>query len=680
MTVARLVLIAAILLLSSLPSRAVAAASEWVDSAEASVRLVSAVDAVGELSDLRLGLEVLLKPGWKTYWRSPGDGGMPPSLDWHGSANIADAAVNFPAPERFEILGIDSIGYENAVTYPIRVTPGQPGEPVTANLTLDFLTCKQICVPQHAELSLTLPAGTPTPSSEAFMLNQAYGQVPVAGMPGFEVASAELAEGSGARWWLKLKTTTALASPDAFVESADPAFGFGAPERLGPTLLRLPVLYADRDPSALLATPLTVTLTDSGKAAEEQVVVTGGTSTAVGWFAWIAILVTAFAGGLILNLMPCVLPVLSIKLMSVVRYGGGNAAAARASFLATAAGILVSFAALAGAAIAAKAAGMAVGWGVQFQEPAFIVFMVMVCTLFAANLWGLFELPMPQALGRLGAGQAGSFATGFFATLLATPCSAPFVGTAVAFALSQGWVETVAIFLAMGLGLAAPYLLVAARPQLATALPKPGRWMVWVRAVLGLALAATAVWLGSILWSLSGQTAALGLGVAAAALLLWLALPAGRLRLPVAVALIAASLALPAVFSAPRPADFAGAARANAVWMPFSQDYLADLVANDRTVLVDVTADWCITCKANKAAVLDRGEVVKMLESDVAALRADWTRPDPAIQAYLASFGRYGIPFNAVYGPAAPDGIPLPEILTESAVLDAFRQASATAE
>jgi suppressor for copper-sensitivity B len=284
---------------------------------------------------------------------------------------------------------------------------------------------------------------------------------------------------------------------------------------------------------------------------------------------------------------------------------------------------------------------------------------------------------LPAALGRLGAGQAGSFVTGFFATLLATPCSAPFVGTAVAFALSQGSVETVVIFLAMGLGLAAPYLLVAARPQLATALPKPGRWMIWVRAVLGVALAATAVWLGSILWALAGQTAALGLAIVAGALLIWLAVPAGRLRLPVAGVLVAASLVLPPILAHQSPAAKNKAAVENAVWMTFSQDYLADLVANGRTVMVDVTADWCITCKANKAAVLDRGEVMKMLENDVAALRADWTKPDPAIQAYLASFERYGIPFNAVYGPGAPGGIALPEILTESAVLEAFEQAAA---
>ena len=654
-----------------------AAASDWVDTAETSVRLISATDTVGELGELRFGLEIQLQPGWKTYWRSPGDGGLPPSLNWEQSANIADTRMDWPAPHRFSILGIESIGYEKSVIYPIRVTPGRPGEPITATVSLDYLTCKAICVPQHADLTLHLPAGKASPSQDAFLLGQASGRVPGPSMPGFQLAKAEVMEGQGARWWLKLETTTPLAQPDVFVESADANFGFGAPERLGPTLMRVPVLYASGDPANLVMTPLTVTLTDGARAFEDQIQVTATPMSSTSLLTWLTILVTAFAGGLILNLMPCVLPVLSIKLMGVVRYGGGDTAKARGSFLATAAGILVSFGALAAAAIAMKSAGMAVGWGIQFQEPAFITFMTLVCVLFAANLWGLFEMPMPAFFGRMGGSNAGSFATGLFATLLATPCSAPFVGTAIAFALGGGWIETVSIFAAMGLGLSFPYLIVAARPQLATALPKPGRWMIWVRAVLGVALAATAVWLGSILLSLAGLGAAIAVAALCVVLLIWIALPLARVRLPVAAVLVAAGVVLSGQLSAPSGSDDAYAAKANAVWMPFSQDYLADLVANDRIVMVDVTADWCITCKANKAAVLSRGEVAKRLGDQVAALRADWTRPDPAIQAYLASFNRYGIPFNAVYGPGAPSGIALPEILSEEVVLKAFQQAAA---
>jgi len=678
MSFIRILVASLMLALTGIAGPAAAVDSGWVENAESKARLVSATTAAGELGELRFGLEIALSPEWKTYWRSPGEGGLPPELDWSGSENVAFAEIGWPAPKRFQILGIDSVGYEQHVIYPITVVPARPGEPVEARVAVNYLTCKDICVPQRAELSLSLPGGPATPSEHAFAIDQARGQVPGPGVPGFELASARISESGGGQWFLELETASPLNEPDAFIETADRAFAFGRPERLGPGKLRLPILYAAPEPAALEGRDVTVTLTDGSRAFEENTAVAAPIVTSQDWVTWVTILATAFLGGLILNLMPCVLPVLSIKLMGVMKHGGGETAKARASFLGTAAGIVFSFAALAAGAIALKASGVAVGWGIQFQEPVFIAFMVLVCMLFAANLWGLFEIPLPAFAGKLGTGHGGSFATGMFATLLATPCSAPFVGTAVAFALAGGWQETVAVFAAMGLGLALPYLAVAARPQLATRLPRPGRWMIGLRAILGLALAATAVWLLSVLLSLSGEVITLALAVLSVALLLWLWLAQKGWRMPGAVVAIAIGLALPAVLpllvpgTAPSQAETA----ADRLWQPFSQDRLATLVANGQTVLVDVTADWCITCKANKAAVLDRAAMRERLASDVVGLRADWTRPDPAIQAYLASFGRYGIPFNAVYGPNAANGIPLSELLTESEVLAALKRAS----
>lgn len=674
MLLGRLLLICA--LLAVLPGgKAIAAASKWVGNQESKARLISATDAVGGLGELRFGLEIRLEPGWKTYWRSPGEGGLPPKLDWSKSDNIAIAEIAWPAPKRFQILGIDSVGYEEQVVYPIAIVPARPGEAVHARLTVDYLTCEEICIPQMAVLDLYLPAGEAVPALQAFYIDQARGQVPGAGMPGFEVAAASISTDGGKKWWLDLETTGALSKPDAFVEAADEAFAFGAPQRLGPTKLRLPVHYATTSPAELPGTALTITLTDNGRAIETKVEAVKATAS-TGLAGWIGILATALLGGLILNLMPCVLPVLSVKMIGLAKHGGGDSGRARASFLATAAGILVSFGVLAGGAIALKAGGVAVGWGIQFQEPLFIAFMTLVCILFAANLWGLFEIPLPAFLGKLGEGQAGSFTTGVFATLLATPCSAPFVGTAVAFALSRGSAETVSVFLAMGLGLALPYLAVAAWPRLATALPKPGRWMIWLRIVLGFALAATAAWLLTILLSLSGMVPAIALAALCAVLVVWLWQARAAFRLPGAALLIAAGIALPAALPSATP-NATGELAIDKIWQPFSQDRLAFLVADGQTVFVDVTADWCITCKANKAAVLNRGEVSERLSGDeIVALKADWTRPDPAIQQYLASFGRYGIPFNAVYGPGAPAGIALPELLTEGAVLAAIKKAA----
>ncbi len=652
-----------------------AAESEWASNAESRARLISATTAVGDQTKVRLGLEIELQPGWKTYWRSPGEGGFPPRLEWQGSDNLASVEIAWPAPKRFQILGIDSVGYSKSVIYPLSVTPVRRGEAITANLALDYLTCSEICVPQRETLSLTLPSGPAEPSANAFELDKARGQVPGPGVPGFRVVAAAAAAGDGQRWWLELETDGPLQDPDAFVEAEGQAFAFGAPERLGPTKLRLPILYAETEPAALVGENLTVTLTDGARALEQSVSVAAAAASAdTGLGGWLLILVTALAGGLILNLMPCVLPVLSIKLMGLAQHGGGDSRQARTSFLATALGILASFAALAAGAIALREAGVAVGWGMQFQEPLFIAFIALVCVLFAANLWGWFEMPMPAAFGRLGEGKAGAFATGVFATLLATPCSAPFVGAAVAFGLGRGWVETGSVFLAMGLGLALPYVAVAIWPRLATSLPRPGKWMIWLRLVLGFALAATAAWLISIVWALSGMIAAVALALLCVGLLVWLWQAAAAWRLPGAVVAIVAALALPTALPSAVPTareDLAG------VWQPFSQEKLATHVANGHTVLVDVTADWCITCQANKVAVLNRGEVArKLMNKDVIGLQADWTRPNPAIQAYLASFGRYGIPFNAVYGPNAPGGLALPELLTEGAVLSAFQSAA----
>jgi len=401
----------------------------------------------------------------------------------------------------------------------------------------------------------------------------------------------------------------------------------------------------------------------------------------------------AILAGLILNLMPCVLPVLSLKVLSVIGHGGSAKGAVRRSFLASAAGILVSFLVLAGAAIGFREAGVAVGWGMQFQQPIFLVVMMVIVALFAYSLLGLFHIRLPGAVSDLAASAGGPgpskslrshFLTGAFATLLATPCTAPFVGTALGFALSRGAMEILVIFLAMGVGLALPYLLIAAVPAVATRLPKPGRWMGWLTRILGLALLATAIWLVTVLAGQIGWSAAFGVAALVALIGGVFAvrrfLPAARLARIGGVA--AALLAVAAVAAAALAPQMTNTERTDEViaWQPFDQRAIPGLVAEGRTVFVDVTADWCLTCIYNKTAVLEQGAVRELLNNDssVVAMLADWTNPDPGIAAYLAEFGRYGIPFNAVYGPASPDGIALPELLTESAVLDAIDAASGT--
>ncbi|MGH6928177.1 MAG: protein-disulfide reductase DsbD family protein, partial [Dongiaceae bacterium] len=358
----------------------------------------------------------------------------------------------------------------------------------------------------------------------------------------------------------------------------------------------------------------------------------------------------------------------------------------RLSFLASAAGILAAFAGLAGVLVALKAGGGMVGWGIQFQQPWFLIAMMLVLTVFAANLWGWFEIPMPAVIGRLAgiggdSNLAGQFGTGVFATLLATPCSAPFVGTAVAFALARGPAEIFAIFIALGLGFAAPYLLVAAVPAIARLLPRPGYWMIWLRRFLGLLLAGTAVWLLTILAATLDRTA---LWVVAGLIVAMTAALWARHRLPddlravspmAVVALAMGALVVPTQIATSRATDAID--RPAGFWQPFDDAAIARLVGEGKTVFVDVTADWCVTCIVNKRFVVESTDVHRRLTApDVVPMQADWTRPDDRIARYLAANDRYGIPFNAVYGPGAPDGIVLPELLSESAVLEALAKAA----
>ncbi|MGO8915601.1 MAG: protein-disulfide reductase DsbD family protein [Stellaceae bacterium] len=667
------------------PAAAADGASDWFVTDQGQVRLIAASPVVGDAAALGLGLEFHLAPHWKIYWRSPGDAGYPPRLDWSGSTNLADAAISWPAPQRFSVSGLETVGYEGHVVLPITARLEHRGQEARLRLALSYLTCSEICIPYDTLLSLDLPAASPGPGGSGYAaLIARYAQrVPGDGQgAGLALAGASLVPGRKPMLELRVATASPLLAPDAFVEGP-PGVSFGAPhlaasDTPGQALLHLPAAGPAAALDGLVGQQLTITLVDGERALESAVTPTAA-PPAPDLGLLLAVLPLALLGGFILNFMPCVLPVLSIKLLGLVEHGGRSRAALRRGFLASAAGVILAFLALAAAMVALKSAGIAIGWGVQFQQPLFLVFMGVLLTLFACNLWGFFEVPLPSWVGRLalrqgdGSSLLGNVAAGAFATLLATPCSAPFLGTAIGFALAAGPLEIFAIFFALGLGLAAPYLLVALLPRLAQGLPRPGRWMLVLRRVLGLALAATALWLVSVLVSQIGLEAALTvaglLAVAAAALGL---LRAPRWRGLAAPAALLLAFLVPVTLAAPPPPP-AG----DAFWRGFDRAAIDRLVGEGQVVFVDVTADWCLTCKVNKELVIDQPAVRRRLEQPgTTAMRADWTRPSEAIAAYLRSFGRYGIPFNAVYGPGLPHGRALSEILTPDQVLQALAEAA----
>ena len=668
------------LLLAFAGAAAAEPASAWATTAQAKVRLISAVTGSSGSGAVPLGLQFALSPGWKTYWRSPGDAGFPVSVDWAGSTNLASADFSWPVPHRFTLFGLDTFGYEDEVVFPIAAKPADPTQPLGLRLKVDYLVCEKICIPYTARLTLDLAGSVPAPTQFAQLIDRYANEVPGDGAAhGLKLLSAVAAgEEAHPRLIVSVDSALPLEHPDLIVEGPG-GFYFSAPKVTLNAGGRHGVfeIAVRRDPKApaLAGTPIVLTVVDGARGMEARVLPAAGAGSAL----WPALL-AALLGGLILNLMPCVLPVLSLKLLAFVGHGGAAKSQVRLSFLASTAGVLASFLILAAAVAVLRAAGIAVGWGLQFQQPHFLAGMALLLTLFAGNLWGWFELPLPGFAGRLAQatdrrhGLLYDFLAGGLATLLATPCTAPFLTTAVGFALAGGTADIFVIFLALGLGLAAPYLLVAAWPGLASHLPRPGRWMLVLKRLLGLAMAATALWLLYALAGQVGRTASLATAAALVAVGLLLALRQLQPRLRrtgLVVASVLAMLAPLLLAGAPQPT-----APADGAWRTFSDKALAQLIGQGKVVLVDVTADWCINCQVNKALVLDRGWAAEALTAGkIVGLKADWTRPDPAIGHYLASFGRYGIPFNAVYGPRAQQGLPLPPVLSESALREAVSRA-----
>ena len=672
---------------------AFALSSDWQGDNDTRVRLVSNLDAVGQEKELMLGLDVELGDNWHTYWRSPGIAGLPPQIDWTRSktesGNLQNAQLLYPAPARYIAYNLETIGYRGHVLFPIKVALKNVGQPLAIDTDVSLLVCSSICVPKNYTLMLSIPAGDAKPSDEASLIQQYRDQIPGDGHQAGLLINKITNDGTGIN--VTIATPHVLQTPDIFIETND-ELGFKTPEVTmtddrHSAVLRVVTtdpLPADKTLAGMLAT---LTIVDNGMALERHLTLpsVGAEPPSVeapSVALWVAVLF-AIIGGFILNLMPCVLPVLSLKVLSVISHGGGTRSAVRRSFLTTAFGILASFVVLGGGTCLLRTLGHSFGWGVQFQQPGFLIFLIVLLTLFTANLWELIEISLPQLLAdRVSDASyhpklAGDFATGAFATLLATPCSAPFLGTAVGFALSSSVGMIMLIFSMLGLGMALPYILIALFPTIATALPKPGAWMITLRRLLGVALALTAIWL---LWVLAAQITAryasiVGLSITAIMLLLGLVKHGWKHKsvwISIAAIVIFAIWLVVSGTLLPKHE-----AEVDTLWQPFSPNRLAADLAEGKTVFLDITADWCLTCKANKKFVLSDATLTERLfHTDVIAMQANWTNPDPVIADFLHKYGRYGIPFNAAFGPDAPQGIVLPELLTPKIVTNALDKAS----
>ncbi|WP_108743362.1 protein-disulfide reductase DsbD domain-containing protein [Salinivibrio sp. MA351] len=629
-------------------------------------------------------LSVRLQGDWKTYWRSPGEGGVAPELIINDSQNLDDITWHWPAPKRHELLGLTMLGYKGQVTFPLTFEVETWQQPVSLDATLRLSSCTSVCVITDYPISLDVtPSALKADGERMYQFNQAMSQVPKP-LPSVQVESA-VWDANKQQLAVTVTGNQAWQQPDMLVDGEaviDDTFGVPSLHRDGDTLTATFDVTNWIETPKLTGKPIQVTVIDEQLLAEHSTTVRAGSvASQAGLSVWV-IGGIALLGGLILNVMPCVLPVLGLKLNSIVANPNATRRAVRSQFLASAAGILVSFWAIAGLLMTLKLTGQAVGWGVQFQSPIFIGVMTLVIWLFALSLFDVLRIDLPSSwqtwlATRGGHTTSGHFVQGVFATLLATPCSAPFLGTAVAYALGGSLTALWLIFTALAVGMALPWLLVAVFPGLTRTLPKPGPWMNHVKRVFALLLVATTVWLFWLWMPYLGVVGAIAVGALLLATSVWLTYRTlGKLAAIKGAAGLLAVMVLAIVGASLTAERWATPMNSDPDWVALDEAVIAQAVDQGKLVFIDVTADWCITCHANKVGVILQSPVYDAITaSNVVAMQGDWTRPSERVTQYLQKHQRYGVPFNIVYGPGAPNGIALPVILTDKAVMSALEQA-----
>jgi len=683
-----------------------------VNTGHLTAEIVAQTQGVAPGRTTYVALRQQIQPGWHTYWKNAGDSGQATMIAWTLPAGWTAGPFVWPTPKRLPVGPLMNYGYEGEVLLPVPVSApadARPGQTVLLKAKASFLVCREICVPEDANLQIALPV-TPAPAPT----DPAWG-----GPIGKVLAAAPKPAGLTAAFQRK-GANLALAVVGAPLRGGDvhdvyfypddsTVIDHAKPQGLdrGPNGLTLTLSpgYAFQGGAAPKA--IAGVLAVDGKAYQLSAAPgplpagAGGLGPPLpkaaldGGLTLIPAALFAFLGGLILNLMPCVFPVLAMKAASLAAHGGREQALARRHGLAFGAGVLATFLALALALIGLKAAGAEVGWGFQLQSPPIVAALALLMLAVALDLSGVFEVG--TSLQGAGAGLAarsglvGDVFTGALAVIVAAPCTAPFMGAAVGWALTQSAAAALAVFLALGAGFALPFVLIAFAPGLLARLPRPGPWMGAFRKLLAFPMYGAAAWLAWVL-TLQAGASALARILAAAIVLAFAAWLAGAAQKraaagarPLALGAGAGVLGAAALAAAVWPAYAAtplaaGPARAEAVAEAYSPSRLAALRSDGKPVFVNYTAAWCVSCQVNDRVVLSTRPVIEAMKRDgFTYLKADWTRRDPAIAAELARYGRAGVPLYLVYGAGGAQPVILPAILTEGAVIHALDAGAAKA-
>jgi thiol:disulfide interchange protein len=669
------------------------------------VRLVARTASVMPGYPLELGVLLSMDPDWHVYWTNPGQTGLPVRVDWHLPRGWSAGNLRWPTPERFETGGIVTYGYSSQVLLTAALTPPSDliaGSAVEMGAAVSWLACRVECIPGSSQVLLSLPVGKELPSADA-RWREVFSAA-IAALPSADPSVHANARASAGAIVLDVKGWKGTAAHDARFypaeqgmadDSSTPAAalsdgtlrvtlrvpaGVAAPLRLCGVL----VAGGDRKAGALeIDAPVTGSTGNGGLAG------VGGL--------WLALLL-AMVGGMILNVMPCVLPVLSLKVIALARGAQENGTKSLFHGLLYGAGVIASFLALGGILVGLRSAGRLIGWGFLFQDPVVVAVTAMLFFLVSLNLLGVFEVAIPMGrLGNVAAAGArnrmpglASFLSGLFAAAVATPCTAPFMAAALGYALSQTAPVALGVFAALGIGMSAPFVVLSAFPRLGARLPRPGRWMETLRQLMGFPMLAAVVWMLFVESALLGASSVVRLAGAmvAAGFGAWLwgrwgqgERTRGTRR---AVGAVAAVVVIGAVLFAslgaagarhgpPAESALAAAPGSEAPWGPWSQARVEEARAQGRPVFIDFTARWCLTCQVNEGVALDNAAVLRELRNrNVLTLRADWTDGNRDIAAALAGYGRAGVPVYVLYRPDSDEPQLLPEILTPGIVLDAI--------
>jgi len=671
-----------------------APAAAQIDSApKVHARLIAEQGEIAPGGTVSVALEEAIRPGWHTYWRNPGEAGQPTIIAWTLPAGWVAGAIDWPYPKRLPVGPLMNYGYEGKPWLLMHVTvpaSANPGDMVMLKGHASWLVCSEtLCVPEDQEVSLPLAVSAkPAP---------AYATVEE------QFAAARMALPVPSPWVARFRSGKAvdlylaaakLAPRDAqFFPFEEGLIRGSAGQGLGMAADGI-VLRLAPGPKAkaahTLAGVLVLTSEDGSVQALSIDAVPGPVPAArfsaeIGLGVGVALLF-AFLGGLILNLMPCVLPILAMKALAVASKAGAHKSEAAREGLSYGAGAILSFLALGLAVILLRAGGEAVGWGFQLQEPRIVAGFALLMFAVGLNLSGVFELTgisAGDALARKG-GAVGAFFTGVLAVAVAAPCTAPFMATAIGFALTQGTLAAIGVFFSLGLGFAAPFIAIGLSPALLRLLPRPGAWMLHFKQLLAFPMYGAAAWL---VWVIAQEAGQMGLAATLAAMVafafgawVWTASRESGARWRIAgafTALLGLGLALAGVAIAQGdPATTGAAAFAGEGALhpePYSAARLAQLQNEKRPVFVDATAAWCITCLVNEKIALSRPDVARAFAAThTAYLVADWTKRDAAITALLSAHDRSGVPLYLYYKPGAADADVLPQILTPDAVLAAL--------